>query len=146
MALAWNAGWGKPLRGSNPLSSALIRKRDGPIRSVPPPPRGVSFGGPPRGAPPRFVLVGFSAVACPSGQRSTPRKRVWVKAHRGFKSHRHRQIRQGPFGDPDVFMDEGIWDFEPPMWFEDKEGDGSHRHRHENWASRMGGVPLHLSQ
>ena len=31
------------------------------------------------------------AVACPSGLRSTPRKRVWVQAHRGFKSHRHRQ-------------------------------------------------------
>ena len=30
------------------------------------------------------------AVACPSGLRSTPRKRVWVQAHRGFKSHRHR--------------------------------------------------------
>ncbi|SPD88380.1 exported protein of unknown function [Micropruina glycogenica] len=30
-------------------------------------------------------------VACPSGLRSTPRKRVWVFAHRGFKSHRHRQ-------------------------------------------------------
>jgi hypothetical protein len=30
-------------------------------------------------------------VACPSGLRSTPRKRVWVQAHRGFKSHRHRQ-------------------------------------------------------
>ena len=32
----------------------------------------------------------FAAVMCPSGLRSTPRKRVWVKAHRGFKSHRHR--------------------------------------------------------
>ena len=31
------------------------------------------------------------AVACPSGLRSTPRKRVWVQAHRGFKSHRHRR-------------------------------------------------------
>ena len=29
-------------------------------------------------------------MACPSGLRSTPRKRVWVQAHRGFKSHRHR--------------------------------------------------------
>ena len=29
-------------------------------------------------------------VACPSGLRSTPRKRVWVRAHRGFKSHRYR--------------------------------------------------------
>ena len=35
-------------------------------------------------------LVPSSAVACPSGLRSTPRKRVWVQAHRGFKSHRHR--------------------------------------------------------
>ena len=31
-------------------------------------------------------------VACPSGLRSTPRKRVWGKLHRGFKSHRHRQF------------------------------------------------------
>ena len=31
-----------------------------------------------------------SAVACPSGLRSTPRKRVRVQALRGFKSHRHR--------------------------------------------------------
>ena len=29
-------------------------------------------------------------VACPSGRRSTPRKRVKVHAFRGFKSHRHR--------------------------------------------------------
>ena len=32
----------------------------------------------------------FSAVACPSGLRSTPRKRVRVYALRGFKSRRHR--------------------------------------------------------
>ena len=30
------------------------------------------------------------AVACPSGLRSTPRKRVTVQPVRGFKSHRHR--------------------------------------------------------
>jgi hypothetical protein len=29
-------------------------------------------------------------VACPSGQRSAPRKRVLGKLNRGFKSHRHR--------------------------------------------------------
>ncbi len=34
--------------------------------------------------------VPSAAVACPSGLRSTPRKRVWVHALRGFKSHRHR--------------------------------------------------------
>ena len=34
--------------------------------------------------------VPSSAVACPSGLRSTPRKRVRVHALRGFKSHRHR--------------------------------------------------------
>ncbi len=33
----------------------------------------------------------FPAVACPSGLRRTPRKRLWVQAHRGFKSLRHRQ-------------------------------------------------------
>ena len=37
------------------------------------------------------ALVTCSAVACPSGLRSTPRKRVWGRLHRGFKSHRHRQ-------------------------------------------------------
>ena len=35
----------------------------------------------------------MSTVPCPSGQRSTPRKRVRVNALRGFKSHRHRTIR-----------------------------------------------------
>ena len=38
----------------------------------------------------RRVRVMFSPVACPSGQRSTPRKRVWGQLHRGFESHRHR--------------------------------------------------------
>ncbi len=44
-----------------------------------------------------FVLRGASngpvaccAVACPSGRRSTPRKRVRGQLLRGFKSHRHR--------------------------------------------------------
>jgi hypothetical protein len=31
-------------------------------------------------------------VACPSGLRSAPRKRVLGKLNRGFKSHRHRQL------------------------------------------------------
>ncbi len=31
-------------------------------------------------------------VACPSGRRSTPRKRVTSQDVRGFKSHRHRQL------------------------------------------------------
>ena len=35
MALAWNAGWGKPLRGSNPLSSAKCS--DGPAALTPAP-------------------------------------------------------------------------------------------------------------
>src|SRR5665647_1609326 len=38
------------------------------------------------------ALVTSLPVACPSGQRSTPRKRVWGRLHRGFKSHRHRHI------------------------------------------------------
>ena len=48
---------------------------------------------PPEGAsrPPSDGLVPSSAVACPSGLRRTPRKRLWVKVHRGFKSLRHRQ-------------------------------------------------------
>ena len=36
--------------------------------------------------------VTSSAVACPSGRRSTPRKRVRGQLLRGFKSHRHRQL------------------------------------------------------
>ena len=32
----------------------------------------------------------YSTVVCPSGLRSTPRKRVTVQAVRGFKSRRHR--------------------------------------------------------
>ena len=35
--------------------------------------------------------VASPAVTCPSGLRRTPRKRLWVQAHRGFKSLRHRQ-------------------------------------------------------
>ncbi len=35
--------------------------------------------------------VPSSAVACPSGLRSTPRKRVWAEVHPGFESLRHRQ-------------------------------------------------------
>jgi hypothetical protein len=34
--------------------------------------------------------VSFLSVACPSGRRSAPRKRVKVHAFRGFKSHRYR--------------------------------------------------------
>ena len=34
--------------------------------------------------------VASPAVACPSGLRRTPRKRLWAQVHRGFKSHRHR--------------------------------------------------------
>ena len=45
---------------------------------------------------PASLLVPFSAVACPSGQRSAPRKRVWGQPHRGFKSHRHRQSTKAP--------------------------------------------------
>ena len=41
--------------------------------------------------------VTFPAVACPSGLRRTPRKRLWAQVHRGFKSLRHRQpTRSGP--------------------------------------------------
>jgi hypothetical protein len=35
-------------------------------------------------------------VVCPSGLRSTPRKRVRVQALRGFKSRRHRQLVHTP--------------------------------------------------
>ena len=36
-----------------------------------------------------------AAVACPSGRRSTPRKRVRGQLLRGFKSHRHRHTTPG---------------------------------------------------
>ena len=40
--------------------------------------------------------VTYFAVVCPSGLRSTPRKRVRVQALQGFKSlhHRHRNAQQ----------------------------------------------------
>ena len=41
--------------------------------------------------PPPPPRVASPAVACPSGLRRTPRKRLWVQAHRGFKSLRHRR-------------------------------------------------------
>jgi uncharacterized membrane protein YeaQ/YmgE (transglycosylase-associated protein family) len=47
--------------------------------------------------------VTFPAVACPSGLRSTPRKRVWVQAHRGFKSHRHPPTQNPGSLRPGVF-------------------------------------------
>src|SRR5918996_987873 len=53
---------------------------------------------------PKAGAVGFSsrpgrsgnlaAVACPSGLRTTPRKRVWGQPPRGFESHRHRPSDQ----------------------------------------------------
>ena len=54
-------------------------------------------GAPSAGASPDFCRsvhrpVAFPAVACPSGLRRTPRKRLWVQAHRGFKSLRHRVV------------------------------------------------------
>lgn len=33
-------------------------------------------------------------VPCPSGRRSMSRKHVWACVHRGFKSHRYRQVVQ----------------------------------------------------
>ena len=45
-----------------------------------------------RAGQPPSARVRYPAVACPSGRRSTPRKRVRVQALRGFKSHRHRGV------------------------------------------------------
>ena len=61
--------------------------------------------------PARFLrwapaLVTSLPVACPSGQRSTPRKRVWGRLHRGFKSHRHRQTEHKSV--PPSFVREGL--------------------------------------
>ena len=42
--------------------------------------------------------VPSSAVACPSGLRSTPRKRVWAQVHPGFESLRHRGYVATPTG------------------------------------------------
>ncbi len=67
----------------------------------------------PEGEASRCGPVTSSAVACPSGQRSTPRKRVWGQPHRGFKSHRHRQgvltklraeVTKPPVGAPPALM------------------------------------------
>ena len=60
-----------------------------------------AFFGPHRGMP--AVLARVSpAVACPSGRRSTPRKRVRGQALRGFKSHRHRQQCRDTSPPPDA--------------------------------------------
>ena len=58
--------------------------------------------------------VGFRTVACPSGQRSTPRKRVWGQLHRGFESHRHRQGFPGETRVP--------WLVKPPCSFSGSGG------------------------
>ena len=54
--------------------------------------------------------VTYSAVVCPSGLRSTPRKRVRVQALRGFKSLRHRSEHAkrpvDPRGSTGVFASE----------------------------------------
>jgi hypothetical protein len=49
----------------------------------------------------RWRRVPYSTVACPSGLRSTPRKRVRVYALRGFKTPRHRQQEAQTPGSPD---------------------------------------------
>jgi hypothetical protein len=43
--------------------------------------------------------VASSAVACPSGLRSAPRKRVWAQVHPGFESLRHRQVMSDDIGE-----------------------------------------------
>ncbi len=80
MALAWKAGWVNSPQG---FESPILRA----IRLI-------IIGRPRRRLTPLALLtidlVLSFAVACPSGQRSAPRKRVWGQPHRGFKSHRHR--------------------------------------------------------
>ena len=70
-------------------SSTASRRRTRPRASGSP--QRPRPGRPERFQRPAAARVPSPAVACPSGLRSTPRKRVWVQAHRGFKSHRHRQ-------------------------------------------------------
>src|SRR5665648_883079 len=60
------------------------------------------------GAEPADRVSSQRQVACPSGLRSTPRKRVWVKAHRGFKSHRYRTVMSQDIGDPRTFGSGGL--------------------------------------
>ena len=52
----------------------------------------------------RAAMGKLSAVACPSGLRSTPRKRVTGKTVRGFKSLRHRHIYQREFAGKLLFV------------------------------------------
>ena len=61
----------------------------------------------PRRITARLAPVTCSAVACPSGRRSTPRKRVKVDALRGFKSHRHRQTIRTEPDEPRSLRDPG---------------------------------------
>ena len=72
-----------PVRDRNRRRSGATRR--GATAQAASGPRASRFKGP------LIARVTSPAVACPSGLRSTPRKRVWVQAHRGFKSHRHRQ-------------------------------------------------------
>ena len=68
-------------------------------------------------------------MACPSGRRCNTRNVVWGQTHRGFKSHRHRQItdRQGlSLAVSDLTADCGIWEARQTS---DSECAGSHRYR-----------------
>jgi hypothetical protein len=115
MALAWKAGWVNSPQG---FKSPILRANEG--------------GG--RCRPLRVLktLVISSAVACPSGQRSAPRKRVWGQPHRGFKSHRHRHTFSWDLGGRPAGPDGSLRHRHKILW--DLGGrpagpDGSHRHR-----------------
>ena len=70
--------------------------------------------------------VTSSAVACPSGRRSTPRKRVRGQLLRGFKSHRHRQpINHGCAARRLVLLKVGLGTVDPPANQREAEHGGS---------------------
>ena len=55
--------------------------------------------------PPSANVISSPTEPCPSGRRCNSRKVVWVKVHRGFKSHRFRQL------DPETLEPSGVREF-----------------------------------
>lgn len=80
-------------------------------------------------------------VTCPSGRRCNSRKVVWVKAHRGFKSHRHRQFviigQKRALGRPNLVLEKSrVLSAE----IEDLPGQGELRVKVSRFALFMGAV------
>ena len=73
-------------------------------------------------SPATAARVVFSAVACPSGLRSTPRKRVRGQLLRGFKSHRHRHRMSQDIGSSRTHDDCGFGSSSFAGWVRGADG------------------------